>query len=132
MGSTVLDQCGNPDERISIFRFDSQYNLDGWLSSLTRKKLIDEGRDYLEREAKISSYTGLEYWFDRDIDSRFKMSIFTFIGLLPLVLTIPPVFIKLINLNHYLVNSLSTAFIVLIMSYLMMPFIMFLRKFLFN
>ncbi|OZG72316.1 hypothetical protein BTA51_16410 [Hahella sp. CCB-MM4] len=58
--------------------------------------------------------------------SRHINAFLTFLGLLPLVYFIPPVFERLIPDNHFFVVMLSVAAIVILMTYLIMP--LFLRS----
>ena len=87
----LLDSCGSKNERISIFRFESQQLLKKWLDSKIHQDLLIELKLIVEKETHIKSYAGLEFWFDQVPQNRMKMSLLTFIGLLPLVLYIPPV-----------------------------------------
>lgn len=50
-----------------------------------------------------------------------KMAILTYVGLLPLVLTVPPFINKISGLEGAALLSLATAIIVLIMTFLVMP-----------
>jgi antibiotic biosynthesis monooxygenase (ABM) superfamily enzyme len=120
----LIDNCGNINERISIFRFRNQSLLDKWLNSeIHQRKLLDLSK-LTTQKTTIKSYKSLEYWFDRTPESVFKMSLLTYIGLLPLVLIVPPLLIKLIPMGDTMLASVSTAIIVLLMSYIVMPFVM--------
>jgi antibiotic biosynthesis monooxygenase (ABM) superfamily enzyme len=53
-----------------------------------------------------------------------KMALLTYIGLLPLVLTIPEVLAKLTGLEGALLLSIATAIIVLLMTFIVMPLLL--------
>ncbi len=125
----LLDSFGTDQEVISLFRFQNSAFLSRWLDSSIHNELLNELDLISEKETKINSYSGLEFWFERDPQSRLKMSVLTYIGLLPLVLVIPPLFNRLTGLTGTTATSLSTAISVLLMSYLVMPIINRLNNF---
>ena len=120
----LIDTCGDENERISIFRFENKITLDVWLKSDIHQQFLQELSKLTTEETKIKSYTSLEYWFDRAPEDRFKMSVLTFIGLLPLVLIVPPIIDKFIPMEETVLISVSTAIIVLLMTYIVMPLVM--------
>ena len=120
----LIDKCGNPNERISIFRFKNQTTLDLWINSDIHQEQLLELAKLITKKTKIKTYTGLEYWFDRAPQNVFKMSVLTYIGLLPLVLIVPPILIRVLPMEGTILSSVSTAIIVLLMSYIVMPLVM--------
>jgi antibiotic biosynthesis monooxygenase (ABM) superfamily enzyme len=124
LDTQLIDKCGNENERISIFRFKSQMTLDSWLGSEIHSQQLLELEKLTTQKTTIKTYTSLEYWFDRAPQNVFKMSVLTYIGLLPLVLVVPPLLIKLIPMGDTMLASVSTAIIVLLMSYIVMPLVM--------
>lgn len=125
--SNLLEREQTKDgDFISIFRFDTYQNLKTWVDSEVHQRQMDKLQELSFNEAKLQSYEGLEFWFDRVSGDRvsastFKMSVVTFIGLLPLVLIIPPLYEKLTGTTGLLSISISTAITVLLMSYVVMP-----------
>ena len=119
-----IDNTGNPNEVISIFRFDNQDNLNKWLESSTHQSFLQNLKNIVEDETIIKSYKGLEYWFEEQSEETFKMSILTYIGLLPLVVVIPIPLQKFLGFQGFTLTWTSTAIIVLLMSYVMMPLVL--------
>jgi antibiotic biosynthesis monooxygenase (ABM) superfamily enzyme len=124
LDTNLIDTCGNQNERISIFRFKNQETLDAWLNSEIHQTQLIELSKLTTKKTSIQSYKSLEYWFDRAPQNVFKMSVLTYIGLLPLVLIVPPVMIKFMPMSDTMLASSSTAIIVLLMSYVVMPLVM--------
>jgi antibiotic biosynthesis monooxygenase (ABM) superfamily enzyme len=124
LDTQLIETQGNELERISIFRFRDQSTLNKWISSEIHQKMLHELSALTTQKTTIRSYTSLEYWFDRAPQNVFKMSVLTYIGLLPLVLVIPPLLVKIIPMSGIVLSSVSTAVIVLLMSYIAMPIVM--------
>lgn len=57
---------GVQEDFVSILRFDSEANLQGWLNSPERKKLIEEAAPLTEEFHTRMARTGFEQWF-RDV-----------------------------------------------------------------
>jgi antibiotic biosynthesis monooxygenase (ABM) superfamily enzyme len=130
--SKLIESLGSENEVISIFRFENKKFLESWLNSEVHKKLLTQLRLIVNKETRIKSYSGLEFWFDRTPEARMKNSILTFIGLLPLVLYIPPLIAKYTAMDGFWLNTISTALIVLLMTYIVMPFVMKIKTLIFN
>jgi len=122
--SKLIESVGSENEVISIFRFEDQKSLNIWIESSVHQDLLTELKPLVNQETRIKSYSGLEFWFDRAPEARMKNSILTFIGLLPLVLYIPPVIAKTTGMQDFWLNTVSTAIIVLLMTYVVMPIVM--------
>ena len=119
--SKPVDEREN--EFVTIFRFDNLENLDRWLYSDTRKILLDELNPIIQGEVALAKITGIDYYFG-DIKKELSlplMTLITYIGLMPLVLFIPPLFLKYLNHQGTYLAFTSTALIVLLMSYAVMP-----------
>ncbi len=121
--SKLIEGTGSENEVISIFRFENNINLKDWLESKAHLDYLEELKLIVEDETIIKSYSGLEFWFDRNAQSTFKMSLLTYIGLLPLVLTIPLLIKNNFNITGFALDSIATAIIVLLMSYIIMPLV---------
>ena len=124
LDSKLIDSCGDKNERISIFRFEDRKSLNIWLNSKTHQQLITELNIISEIKTKIKSYSGLEYWFDREPQNRLMMSFLTYVGLLPLVMFVPPMMEKYLHFEGFILLALSTWVITLLMTYVVMPIIM--------
>ncbi len=122
--SKLVDSIGCEREVISIFRFKSHSLLNKWLKSKVHSELLAELAFITEKEVQIKSYSGLEYWFEDSASSKLTMMTVTFIGLLPLVLFVPPIIAKVTNLDGTILITFSTALIVVLMTYAVMPLLM--------
>lgn len=60
---------GVQDDWLAILRFDSEQNLQIWLDSPARKKLLEEATPFLDEFHTRVVHTGFEQWF-RSADSR--------------------------------------------------------------
>ena len=122
--SKLIDSVCSNREVISIFRFKNFNLLNIWLNSQIHTELLKELGSITEKEVQIKSYSGLELWFDRSSPKKITMVLITFLGLLPLVLLVPPFIENLTNLHGTILVTISTAIIVVLMTYLVMPFLM--------
>ncbi len=126
LGTEIIQPTSSHNnEYISIFRFNNYHNLRIWMESTTRKEWLDKSKNFSSQETDIHEYKGLGFWFSDSSKSKkpslMKMSIVTYIGLLPLVLVVPGLLLKVANFNNLQLNSIATAIIVLLMSYVVMP-----------
>lgn len=128
--SQMMDSFGGENEVITVFRFENKELLDRWLISSEHQEMLNQLEEITINATKINSYAGLEFWFQENSPGRLKMSVITFIGLLPLVLAIPPLFRAFTGLSGTLALTIETAIIVLLMSYAVMPGLLKLEKFL--
>lgn len=123
----------NPEnnEYVTIFRFDNLENLDRWLNSETRKLLLVELNSITQGKTTISKISGIDYYFENSKKelSLPYMTLITYLGLMPLVLFIPPLFKKYLNHQGIYLSFTSTALIVILMSYLVMPMLVKLSYF---
>lgn len=123
----------------SIMHFDSPGNLDGWVTSSDRKKLVELGRESLYAYRFKSFSTGLEGWFSGHLGrsersglqaATWKKILVVVVGLYPTVMLQSKLFSALDlfgflpSASRILVNNLITS---LILSLLVMPFVS--RKF---
>ena len=115
------------DEYVTIFRFNNFENLNAWTKSNIHNELVEEINKISYSPVKITPYKGLEFWFDESDrlkkPSDLKMAILTYIGLLPLILIVPPILGSILNIEGLINIFISTAIIVLLMSYVVMPLI---------
>ncbi|HSX69874.1 MAG TPA: antibiotic biosynthesis monooxygenase [Pseudomonas sp.] len=114
----------------SVLRFNGAPQLQDWLDSDERRRLVEEVRPLLERQEDLELHPGREFWFapaDAEVPPpRWKQACVTFAVILPLSLLIPllwqPAFAALPWLGGYLAsNTAITLTIVLLVVYLFMP-----------
>lgn len=125
--SKLIESIGIDREVISIFRFENYVSLNKWLKSKKHGELLTELKSITEKEVQINSYSGLEFWFVRSAPNKLTMMVMTFFGLLPLVLLVPPLIEKITNLHGPILVTISTAVIVVLMTYFAMPLLIKLK-----
>jgi antibiotic biosynthesis monooxygenase (ABM) superfamily enzyme len=113
-----------------LFRFDSQENLDKWATSEERLSWVEKIDQVIENPTHLQVITGLETWFSLPGQKtltpppRYKMAIVSWIAITPLLITFNLVFGPFLqDLPLVLRFVCSTPWIVLIMTYLWMPFV---------
>lgn len=111
-----------------VLRFASTDQLQGWLDSDERHRLIEEVAPLLADGDRLEINPDREFWFTlgNAPPPRWKQACLTFLVILPLSLLVPllwqPLFEKLPWLGGYLQsNVLITLSIVLLVVYLFMP-----------
>lgn len=111
-----------------LFRFDSEENLEKWVGSEERAYWVEKIDQLLVKPIELQVITGLETWFaipgHKTITPppRYKMAIVTWLAITPLLIAFNYLFGPyLIQLPLVLRFVVSTPFIVLIMTYLLMP-----------
>lgn len=118
-----------------MFRFDTQAHLDAWLNSKDRLSLVNKIDELIDKPTTLQVITGLETWFalpghkTMTPPPRYKMAIVTWIAITPLLMLINYFVGPALATLHPVLRTLSTSpFIVLIMTYLWMPFMAKLFK----
>ncbi|MBS0635517.1 MAG: antibiotic biosynthesis monooxygenase [Verrucomicrobia bacterium] len=118
-----------------MFRFDSQSHLDAWLNSDARLNLVKQIDDLIDKPTTLQVITGLETWFSLPGQKtmtpppRHKMALITWIAITPLLILINYLVGPTLAQLHPVLRTLSTTpFVVLIMTYLWMPFMAKLFK----
>ena len=114
-----------------IIRFDHYRNLDTWVRSDDRARMIAKVDPILEEGDKITVKSGMDFWFTPEavqakIPTRWKQFLITWSAIYPLAILIPIVwkpFFQATALNQQpLIRSLFvTASIVFLMVYVVMP-----------
>jgi antibiotic biosynthesis monooxygenase (ABM) superfamily enzyme len=116
---------GITDEWVTILRFDSQANLDAWLSSAERLRLTSEAEDYTGETRIRTVKTGFDAWFPTGTavsPTRWKQNMTVLLVLYPVVflfgrLVGGPVFEDLLEMPFWLSLFLSNAASVVILSF---------------
>lgn len=113
-----------------LFRFDSQEHLNKWTNSSERLAWVEKIDEVLEQPAHLQVITGLETWFclpgkkTMTPPPRYKMAIVTWLAITPLLIAFNWIFGSLLaELPFALRFVFSTPWIVLIMTYVWMPFV---------
>jgi antibiotic biosynthesis monooxygenase (ABM) superfamily enzyme len=82
---------GVQEDHVAVLRFDSQANLDAWLNSAERKKLVEEAAPFTAEFHTRMAHSGFEQWF-RDAAppggpplAAWKMNMIVLLTLYPVV-----------------------------------------------
>lgn len=113
---------------ILVFRFASQQQLDAWSTSEPRCHWVQKIDQVVEEPTKLITLTGLETWFyapdgaDYVPPPKFKMAIISYIAIAPTIMAFNLIFGRfLTDIPSYLAIYITAPFIVLIMTYAVMP-----------
>ncbi len=116
-----------------VIRFDSEQHLKDWMHSEERKRLVEKVRPLFVTDDDFFISTGLDFWFTPEgakakVPPRWKQVLVTFIALYPLVLAVPLITGQVygamrISEYHLLTTAIGTGLIVLLMAYVVMPYI---------
>jgi uncharacterized protein len=127
VSSLCLKDSSHP-EYVVILKFDRYHNLKTWLESDIRKEWIDRLQPLIEKSEPIQTRTGLETWFtlphQKSPPPRYKIAIVSWLGVFVLMTVLNPVLAPiLMHLPRILAQLILTGFIVLILTYLVMPYL---------
>jgi antibiotic biosynthesis monooxygenase (ABM) superfamily enzyme len=133
----VIKPKTTEDHRYQVFfRFDSRENLDKWTVSKERLHWVDQIDQVIEKPSHLQVITGLETWFclpgrtTLTPPPRYKMAIVTWVAITPLLIAFNFLFSSLLAQLPFILRFVcSTPFIVLIMTYVWMPFVTRLFRF---
>jgi antibiotic biosynthesis monooxygenase (ABM) superfamily enzyme len=119
---------GVQDDWLTILRFDSEANLQIWLNSPERKKLVDEAAAFTEEYHTRIVRTGFDQWFhvgDRDTASppAWKQNMVVLMTLYPVVMLITawiehPFLVGTLKMSHWSAIFIDNAISVLVLSFL--------------
>jgi uncharacterized protein len=114
-----------------VLHFNTSEDLERWLSSDARKRLIAEIEPYLEGGDQVEIRTGLEFWFtppdsEQKRAKRYKQFLVTWSVIFPLTIFVPWVLRPLFHWMPFLglpgiSNLLISAMIVGLLTFLIMP-----------
>ncbi len=135
MGATLLSPDVTGSENLLIFRFDTDEHLAAWDKSAVKSQWLEKIKDITIGEVDTKKITGLEYWFHLPevpasaMPKRWKMVIVTVIGIYPLSLLVTKLLHKwLIKLSEYPRGLVVSVLLVLLMTYVVMPWLTRLFK----
>lgn len=138
MGVQVVEPHSQSDrEYVIIVRFDSYENLKIWNESNIRKKYLEKLSELTEGESTWKYQSGLEYWFTLPKapvtvpPKKHKMASMTWLAITPLIMFIPPGLepsLTQLGLGYEANTLIICAIIVLLMTYVVMPFMTKLFK----
>jgi antibiotic biosynthesis monooxygenase (ABM) superfamily enzyme len=114
-----------------ILRFATQKQLQNWMNSPERARLIDKVRPLLAKDDEFSIRSGLDFWFTPEgakarVPVRWKQFLVTWSAIYPLSLGISLVAMPLLHelglpQNRYIDALCSSGLLVALMVYLVMP-----------
>jgi len=129
LGTDVIHQ--NYDQGVCyrvLFRYDTQENLKKWEENPRRLEWLEQVKKYTIKASRYTKLSGLETWFAVEAEApivpppRYKMAILSWLAITPLLLLfnylVTP-FMKDLHFVHRV--FLSTPFLTLLMTYLLMP-----------
>jgi antibiotic biosynthesis monooxygenase (ABM) superfamily enzyme len=119
---------GVQDDWLAILRFDSERNLQSWLDSPQRKKLLDEAAPFLEEFHARVVRTGFEQWFPSAADgasapAAWKQNMIVLLLLYPVVFLFgvwvqTPILMERAKLPFWLALFIGNIVSVLLLSWL--------------
>lgn len=114
-----------------VIRFDSRGNLESWLSSPERNRLIEKVRPILSTDDDFFVRTGLDFWFAPEgaharVPVRWRQFLTTWSVIYPLVLGIPLLVTPVLRAagvppTPFIDVLAGTGIIVALMIYVIMP-----------
>ena len=130
-GHQGVDVMRQGDRFTSVLRFASAQELQDWLDSPQRRRLIERVSPLLVDGDQQELHRAHEFWFSPQDNAqrqppRWKQAVVSYLVILPLVMLVPllwrPLFTQVPLLGSYLpANLLITATIVLLVVYVFMP-----------
>jgi uncharacterized protein len=128
MGLHVIRPSAGGNDYTMIVRFATMADVERWISSDDRKRLIGEIADALEHEDQFHIHPGIEYWFTppsptQKRPSAWKQWLITTSVIWPLTMAVPPVFKPLFNavpvlgtwgVRHAIIASAIVALVVFV------------------
>ena len=126
-----------------ILRYDTAANLQGWMDSPERKRLIEKVRPLLAHDDDFFIRSGLDFWFTPEgakakVPVRWKQFLITWSAIYPLALAIPLAISPVLRLMgvpevRYFDTLFVTIVVVYLMVYLVMPrYTKLVQRWLFN
>lgn len=131
--SAICPQDRFHPEYVVILKFDQYRNLKNWLDSDVRREWIKRLQPLIEKPENIKTLTGLETWFalpnQKTPPPRYKMAIVTWFAVFSVISIVSPLLAPIIiKLPPILTQLITTGVDVLILTYLVMPYLTKLLK----
>ncbi|WP_223921312.1 antibiotic biosynthesis monooxygenase [Geobacter sp. AOG2] len=114
-----------------IIRFDTKANLQSWMESPIRSRLIEKVKPLLVSGDDFFIRSGLDFWFVPEgakarVPARWRQYLVTWSAIYPLVLGVPLIVTPALRLlgvpdNHALTTLAVTGTVVFLMIYVVMP-----------
>ncbi len=132
VGREIFPPAAAGEPYVVIVRFQTDGDLQAWLNSSERKAAIERMSDEFEEGDKTEVRAGIDVWFTPKNSAEkplaYKQFLLTAAAIYPLSLIVPrllsPLFETLPPLkNPLLAGLMTTAIIVGLMTYLVMPFL---------
>ena len=128
LGISVLRPTKPSGEYVVIFHFDTYEHLHTWQESEVRKEWLKRAALFQADEPSYRMESGLEFWFTPPAGEqhppRWKMSLVAMLAIYPLVNVLGIVFGPLLNgLSPWVAGLVITPVTILLMTYLVMPFL---------
>ncbi|MFT6791807.1 MAG: antibiotic biosynthesis monooxygenase (ABM) superfamily enzyme [Cellvibrionaceae bacterium] len=127
LGTDIINPEGN-DRYIIVFRFSSKEKSDDWIVSEERHFWVSKIDQVIEKPTELVSLTGMETWFTLSKAKnfvpppKFKMAIVTYLAIAPTLTTFDWLFgAYFSSMPNYLVFFVSSPFVVILMTYAVMP-----------
>jgi antibiotic biosynthesis monooxygenase (ABM) superfamily enzyme len=130
-GVNVIRPQGGSDAYTIVLHFDTIANLNKWLSSDIRRRLIEKIQPFMRADEDVEIKTGFEFWFTpppgRQHAAPYKQFLITLSAIFPLTVIIPwllqPVFAWLPVLALPIVNQLVVGVLIVgLMTWAIMPY----------
>ena len=127
IGTDVINPEGD-NRYILAFRFNSQEELDVWSASEPRNFWVDKIDQVIESPTELITLTGLETWFYLSKRNHFipppkyKMAVITYLAIAPTIMIFNLLFGQFFSvIPSHLSIFVTAPFIVILMTYLVMP-----------
>lgn len=114
-----------------VIRFDTRANLQSWMESPTRSRLIEKVKPLLVSGDDFFISSGLDFWFIPEgakakVPARWRQYLVTWSAIYPLVLGVPLIVLPVLRLlgipnNNLITTLVVTGTVVFLMIYVVMP-----------
>jgi uncharacterized protein len=130
-GVNVIRAHGGSDAYTIVLHFDAIDNLQRWLSSDIRKRLMEKIQPFMRADENIEIKTGFEFWFTPTAGGKhakpYKQFLVTLSAIFPLTVIIPwllqPVFTWLPVLALPIISQFLVGVIIVgLMTWAVMPY----------
>lgn len=128
LGVTVIRPSQTRDEYVVVFKFDSYEHLGAWQISATRREWLKKAESLQVQKPRYQTGYGLEFWFTSpkamQHPPRWKMALVTVLAIYPTVNLVNIILTPFIGgFSPWLGSLVATPIIIVLMTYLVMPFL---------